>query len=193
MGGSIGVESEVGRGTTFTICLPAEFRDQRKQDSPSDESKEAEAEPDGRTSGGARVLVIDDDPDARELLQRMLEEEGYSVTCASGGKEGVELAKSLKPLLITLDVMMPDMDGWAVLRELKADPELEHIPVTMVSFAGDREMGYTLGAVESLSKPVDRSALRKMVQRYAGRNDDRSALVVEPYFAQEKEQDDFVE
>jgi CheY-like chemotaxis protein len=179
MGGSIGIESGVGKGTTFTIYLPAEDRDQRKQDSLSNESGEAEVDLDRRTSGGTQALVIDDDPNARELVQRILEDAGYSVTCASSGKRGLELAKSLKPRLITLDILMPGMDGWAVLRELKADPELEHIPVTMVSFAGDREMGYMLGAVESLNKPVDRSALRNIAQRYARHRVGRIALVVE--------------
>jgi len=112
------------------------------------------------------ILVIDDDSHARELLRRTLEKQGHTVTTASGGREGLALAGQLQPALITLDVMMPDLDGWAVLRALKADAETHHIPVIMISMVGDREIGYTLGAVESMTKPVDRTQLVALVQEH---------------------------
>jgi len=125
------------------------------------------------------ILVIDDDPNSRDLLKRMLESEGYDVATASSGEEGLDLARNLQPALITLDVLMPGMDGWAVLRELKSDPDLRHVPVVMVSVTSDMDMGYTLGAVEHLTKPVDRESLRRLVNRYAAPGGGGHALVVD--------------
>ena len=86
---------------------------------------------------------------------------------ATSGDEGLRLAGELTPALITLDVMMPGMDGWAVLQRLKADPVLAEIPVMMVTISGEKEMGSTLGAVEHLTKPVDRDTLRHLAAQYA--------------------------
>ena len=113
------------------------------------------------------MLVIDDDPHARELLLRTLAADGHFVIIVNDGEEGLDLARNLRPSLITWDVMMPGIDGWAVLRRLKRDPELEDIPVIMVSIAGNRETGYTLGAVESLTKPIDRQLLLQLASQYA--------------------------
>jgi adenylate cyclase len=113
------------------------------------------------------VLVIDDDEHARDLLRRALESEDYAVVTATSGEEGLELARARHPSLITLDIMMPGADGWSVLSQLKADPSTQAIPVVMLSIAPDRKMGYVLGAVESLTKPVDRSALLDVIRRYA--------------------------
>jgi CheY-like chemotaxis protein len=110
---------------------------------------------------------------------RTLESDGHLVVTAAGGGEGLELARSLKPSLITLDIMMPGMDGWAVLRALKDVPELQEIPVIMVSIAGDEDLGYTLGAVQSLTKPVDRQALLQIVKQYASVPGGGHALIVE--------------
>ena len=98
---------------------------------------------------------------------------------ASTGDEGLKLARGLTPSLITLDVMMPGMDGWAVLQELKADPGLHDVPVMMVSIVGEKDLGFTLGAVEYSTKPVDRDQLRKLVRQYAGGAGDSHALVVD--------------
>ena len=91
------------------------------------------------------VLVIDDDPAVRDLVQRYLVKEGFSVTLAASGAEGLELARKLKPRVITLDVMMPGMDGWAVLTSLKADPALAAIPVVMMTISDQRDLGFSLG------------------------------------------------
>jgi CheY-like chemotaxis protein len=125
------------------------------------------------------ILVIDDDPDSRDLLQRTLEADGYVVATAATGDEGLQLAKDLVPSLITLDVMMPGMDGWAVLQQLKSDPALAEIPVMMVTISGEKEMGSTLGAVEHLTKPVDRETLRHLAAQYAGTDGGGHALVVD--------------
>jgi PAS domain S-box-containing protein len=177
MGGDITVRSEIGKGSTFTIELPttvdaleAAKQAAREGREPSPESAAAAKQP---------ILVVDDDENARELLRRMLEAEGFTVATASSGEEGLELARKVSPLLITLDVLMPGMDGWAVLQELKADPALEKIPVMMISIAGDKELGYSLGAIEYLSKPVDRDRLRKIASQFATPAGGGLALVVD--------------
>jgi len=176
MGGDITVASELGKGTTFTIEIPS-----RVDALEAARSAEKPEQPGAtKVAPGVRpILVVDDDPNSCELLQRTLEAEGFSVVTASTGEEGLELAKQLKPSLMTLDVLMPSMDGWSVLQEVKADPELEHIPVMMISIAGDKDLGYTLGAVECLTKPVDRDKLRQLASQYATAAGGGRALVVD--------------
>ena len=101
------------------------------------------------------------------------------VVTASDGREALRLARSLLPVAITLDVMMPGMDGWEVLRELKADPETRDIPVIMVTMTDDRSLGYALGATEFLTKPVKRNQLVQLLDRYAPEDAERHALVVD--------------
>jgi CheY-like chemotaxis protein len=125
------------------------------------------------------ILVIDDDPNARELLSRTLTGDGYTVVTAKDGPEGLLRARERRPSVITLDVKMPGMDGWSVLKTLKADPDLREIPVIMVSIVGDQQTGYALGAVESISKPVDRDILLGIVSRYVAAEKAGTALVVE--------------
>ena len=180
MGGEIVVESELGEGTTFTIRLPTKAA---TKDSGADSTEENSSEITNRIlseySGGVTILVIDDEETARELLQRSLEKDGYSVALASSGAQGLELARQIKPALITLDVMMPKMDGWAVLRALKEDDDLKDIPVIMVTIVSDKEMMFALGAVEHLTKPVDRTLLRTLVEKYAGTDSARRALIID--------------
>jgi PAS domain S-box-containing protein len=176
MGGDITVTSKIGKGTTFTIELPTQVD---APESATAATRPEKPEPEGVPPGMRPVLVVDDDPDSRELLQRTLESDGFSVVTASTGEEGLELARELNPSLITLDVLMPSMDGWSVLQEVKADPELEHIPVMMISIAGDKDLGYTLGAVECLTKPVDRDKLRQLASQYAVPAGGGHALVVD--------------
>ena len=108
---------------------------------------------------GNTVLVIDDDAEACEIIRRFLEKDGFEVVTAASGEEGLRLAHQLQPAAITLDVMMPDMDGWSVLRALKADPVLHTIPVVMLTMVDDKTRGYSLGATDYLTKPVDRDQL----------------------------------
>jgi CheY-like chemotaxis protein len=121
--------------------------------------------------------VIDDDPNALDLLGRTLRSAGFGVVAASDGAEALELAKSVKPCAITLDVIMPRMDGWAVLRELKEDPETRDIPVVMVTMTDDRDMGFALGATEFLTKPIERDHLVTLLQRYSGSTEQHVLLV----------------
>jgi PAS domain S-box-containing protein len=176
MGGDITVSSELGKGTTFTIELPSRVD---ALEAAKTAAKPEQPEARELTPGARPVLVVDDDPDSRELLQRTLESDGFSVVTAESGEEGLELARKLKPSLMTLDVLMPAMDGWSVLQEVKQDPELENIPVMMVSIAGDKDLGYTLGAVECLTKPVDRDKLRQLARQYAKPAGGGRALVVD--------------
>jgi CheY-like chemotaxis protein len=125
------------------------------------------------------VLVVDDDPNALDLLARTLQEAGVKVVTASEGPEALKLARTLLPAAITLDVMMPGMDGWEVLRELKADPATQDIPVIMVTMTDDRALGYALGATEFLTKPVQRTQLMQLLERHAPEDAGRHALVVD--------------
>jgi CheY-like chemotaxis protein len=124
-------------------------------------------------------LVIDDDPQVHELMKRVLDREGIEAAFAHSGEEGVALAKSQKPDLITLDVIMPGEDGWQVLARLKEDPELSKIPVIMVSMVTDTSIGYTLGAADFLTKPVDRDRLLAVLHRFGVFGSENTVMVVE--------------
>ncbi len=176
MGGDISVTSEAGRGSTFTIELPAQI-DALEAARAASRSEDDQVAP--IPKGVHPILIIDDDPDSRELLRRTFEADGFAVATAASGEEGLDLARSLHPAFITLDIMMPGMDGWAVLKELKADPELEHTPVAMISIVGDEDLGYSLGAVDHLVKPVDRDQLRRLARQFAQPGGDGHALVVD--------------
>jgi CheY-like chemotaxis protein len=130
-------------------------------------------------AGGPTVLVIDDEAEARDLLKRHLARDGCRVVTTGTGKEGLALARELQPDFITLDVRMPGMDGWQVLSELKADAQLDHIPVILVTILEDRNLGFALGASEYVTKPVSRERLSELLQRYGSRS--APVLVVEDH------------
>jgi len=169
MGGDVTVESEAGRGSTFTIRLPAYVAD--AVDEPA-----ATAAVESALPGPGTVLVIDDEAAVRDLMQRFLTKEGFRVVTAHGGEEGLRQARELRPDAITLDVMMPGMDGWAVLSALKADPDVADIPVVMLTIVDDRNLGYALGASDYLTKPIDRERLVTVLKQYRR---DRPVLVVD--------------
>jgi PAS domain S-box-containing protein len=176
MGGDIQVESELGKGTTFTITLPANVVDPKD---PVLVNEPVEASYPQPLPGASVVLVIDDDPRVQDLMRRSLAREGFRVEAASNGEEGLRMARQLRPEAITLDVMMPGMDGWAVLAALKKDPQLADIPVVMLTIVDDQNVGYGLGAAEYLTKPVDRDRLAGLLKKYAGEGHTRTALVVD--------------
>ena len=180
MGGTITVQSAAGMGTTFTIRLPAV-----PPAEPISAKAQLEAEAEngqGQAEGGserAAILVIDDDSTTRTLMRNALENAGYRVECAASGEEGLRLARLYRPLAITLDVIMPHMDGWATLSALKADPELAAIPVVMVTLLEDANMGYALGAADYLTKPVEPLRLAAILDKFRDRLKAKTILVVE--------------
>jgi CheY-like chemotaxis protein len=132
-----------------------------------------------RVESRLRSLIVDDDPVARNLIQRSLEKEGFDTIAAGNGAEALRLARDVRPSAITLDVMMPGMDGWQVLGELKGDPVTCDIPVIIVTVVEDRNLAYSLGAAEYLTKPVDRERLTSVLRRHRCFSPPCPVLVVE--------------
>jgi len=170
MGGDVHCESERGRGTTFTLWLPSRVAEQPTQAVTSPQEAlgaldRVQREAIGSAIGDT-VLVIDDNDSVRDLTRRALGQAGYQVITAASGSEGIRLAIAEKPNVILLDVMMPEMDGWSVLRSLKLDPQLTHIPVVMMTITDDKGMGYALGAADYLLKPVSSEHLVSVLQKY---------------------------
>ena len=172
LGGDIAVASTPGEGSTFTIRLPST--------APASVDASETVEPEAELPNSApTILVIDDDPVVRDLLRRYLGRNGYRVLVAVNGEEGVRLAGETRPDLITLDVLMPELDGWAVLTELKGDPAVADIPVIVVSIVDERNLGYSLGAADYLTKPVDRDQLLAVLGKHCGNRTRHRVLVVD--------------
>ncbi len=162
MGGTIDVESEFGKGSTFRFRIPASCKTNVAQDiSPRPDRPETE-----RTRG--TVLVIDDEARARKFMSDTIRGAGYKVIEAAGGEEGMTKMRKLRPDAIILDVIMPGQDGWSVLREIKSDKALSGIPVILATVVGDREMGLAFGAADHLIKPIDPRQLIETLNAVAG-------------------------
>jgi signal transduction histidine kinase/DNA-binding response OmpR family regulator len=177
MGGDVSVTSTEGEGSVFTVRLPARVSRKKLERKPGEESLVPRLLAPGAPAKGT-VLVIDDDPQALELMSRTLTKEGFRVLTAQNGEEGLKAARESRPHVITLDVLMPGMDGWAVIRELKAHADTAQIPVIMITMADDRSMGYALGAADYITKPIDREKLAMSVARFRA-SATGSVLVVE--------------
>ncbi len=166
MGGKISVESKPGKGSTFTVRLPAVIA--------------ARAAPGTRAStvvpsAGNQVLVIDDDATVHDLMERFVGAKGFRMRHARTGLEGLKQAKELRPAAITLDTLMPDLNGWEVLRLLKSDPETSDIPVIMLTVVDDKTRGYELGAAEFVTKPVEWNLLAAILGKYCSRDSEARA------------------
>lgn len=162
LGGDIDVRSTSGDGTTFTIRVPVDAGEVPPdgQDPVGDHA--------GVPADGPVVLVVDDDAAGSELMGRVLARQGLRVESAASGEDGLRRARELRPSLILLDVRMPGTDGWNVLAQLKADPQLAPIPVVMISVTGQQTLGFALGAADYLVKPVRNDSLVQTVRRHLG-------------------------
>ena len=193
LGGDLTVESEYGKGSMFRLVIPSTFTaEQAVEQKPQPSAKvPAPAGQRGMTTSlqqaiattvgpknGTKILCIDDDPDALEILRSYLIPEGYNVTVALSGDEGIKLARSINPALITLDIMMPQKDGWQVLRELKRDADMRGIPVIIHSMIDNKPLAMSLGAIDVMPKPVDSKQLLQRVQS-AVKSSDQFVLVVD--------------
>ena len=176
LGGDITVDSTPDVGTCFTLRVPA-ILPERVPEEVSAQPLPAPAAPDTAAEDRDLVLVVDDEAAQRELTTRFLQRQGFAVRTATDGQSGLELARTLQPRVILLDVMMPGMDGWAVLNALKADPETAKIPVVMVSFVADPGMSTALGAAEAVPKPVNWMRLKDVMDQFHGPG--RDVLVVD--------------
>ncbi len=171
MGGDIVVESAERQGSVFTVYLPAAVQSKPFDLTDIPILKEATGKHMTIAADGQHtVLVIDDDPVVRDLLKRHLSKEGFHVRAAENGQSGLALAAELKPDAITLDVLLPSMDGWTVLSKLKSDPALSHIPVIILTMIEERQMGFALGAAEYLVKPIDKQQLLQVLARFRDAN-----------------------
>lgn len=174
LGGSIKVESSLGAGSEFICWLPSVLL-QEEQDSAAHVHQEERVDDQQAIS----VLLIDDEPLNRQLMERYLMKENWTLALAENGQQGIAMAKKLRPKVICLDILMPGMDGWSVLSQLKQDPEVADIPVVIWSMTSDKQLGFTLGAAEFLMKPIQREQVIKVINTYVVNQMEQSILVIE--------------
>jgi signal transduction histidine kinase/FixJ family two-component response regulator len=166
MKGRISVESQQGQGSTFTVYLPVQVTLDVTEATLVEGASGALAVLNQHKPELDTILVVDDDPAVRDLMSRFLTKLGFRAVAAAGAEEGLRLAREVNPLVITLDVIMPERDGWDVLRQLKSDPQLAQIPVIMVTVVDNQAMGFDLGASNYLIKPVDRDRLAVLIEKH---------------------------
>src|SRR5205823_974807 len=168
---------EVGVGSTFTFTLPV--ADERPHSGPLPEGEETWS----AVASSSLVLLVEDEAQAVELLRLQLEGAGFGVAIARDGATGLDLARRLRPAAIVLDILLPKLDGWELLAQLKADPITADIPVIVASIVDERGRGVALGAAEYLIKPVDRgrlqAALRRAIRAAPARDGPATVLAID--------------
>ncbi len=181
MGGDVTVRSEMNKGTTFTSTFLADYlgASEDVKNKKITQSSLIENVVSIENQNAKTILIIDDDPTVSELIKRQLTKDAYNVVIANNGKEGIELARKIKPNLITLDILMPEMDGWSVLRTLKADPEVSKIPVVMASILDEKNKGFSLGAADFVSKPIEKDRLINSIQSLIGKSENLKIFIIE--------------
>lgn len=163
LGGELRVASVLGKGSTFTLTLPIKPKEIISRPGPVVTMAPVET-----TSARKTVLVVDDAPDVAGMIADYLTREGYYTLTATSGKQALELAEKHRPFAITLDIIMPDMDGWEVLQRLKENLGTKDIPVIIISVSNDKEIGFALGAVGYITKPVNKDVLIAEINRIGG-------------------------
>ena len=179
LGGRLTVKSEPGVGSSFIVRIPGEYRNSETHGHPATSGSRSSIVVGNGLPSKREILVIDDEPDARDLMRRFLLKEGYAVATAGSGPEGLEQVRRRRPAAITLDVMMAGMDGWAVLQQLKEDPTTADIPVVMISMVDNAELGYALGVADYLIKPPDRKRLSEILKRVCVNDSPSQILIVD--------------
>ena len=177
LGGSIDVKSTPGQGSTFTILLPDRAAKSGQTDDDFDIERVSVTP--APSSSAINVLVVDDDPVVHDVLAATLGKEGYQLTHARDGLQALNIMRANPPDIVTLDVMMPKVDGWSVLGIMKSETQLEHIPVIMLTIVDDRNLGFSLGASEYMTKPIDRNRLIALIQKFSPTKKDGVVLVVD--------------
>nr|WP_319396150.1 response regulator [uncultured Desulfobacter sp.] len=160
MGGKLEVSSVIDQGSTFIVTLPVNPQGAGPKPLPTKSLPEAANEE------PASILIVDDDDNTRDLLSHAFQRQGYTTLTAATGRQALHYAKTQPILAITLDVIMPEMDGWEVLTRLKEDLDTAEIPVIIVSVSDDRSTGFALGAVGYVNKPLDRKLLHEEIGKF---------------------------
>jgi signal transduction histidine kinase/CheY-like chemotaxis protein len=173
MGGDITLRSAPSSGSIFTLRVPARVKPARSPYAIVEKEQKPAPAPKGR------VLVIDDDESVHGVLTNMLTREGYSTRIARTGKEGLRIASEYHPDIVILDILMPGMDGWSVLAQLKAMPGMTDVPIILLTMLENKEMGFALGAAEYLTKPIDAAKLLPVLDRHRSPKPSGTVLVVE--------------
>ncbi len=163
-GGTLIATSEFGTGSRFELTLPGSRAEHAAPSAPALASTPASAPVTGTEV--TTVLVSEDDPGAVRLLRTYLESEGYDVVVAPNGEAGIAAARESAPAAVILDVLLPGIDGWEVLRRLKADPSLRDVPVVVVTVVDERNVAMSLGAADYFLKPVRPEALLARLGQY---------------------------